>query len=152
MTSIPPPRGPAPRPCESCPYRKDVPSGLWGVGEYERLVAYDAPTYHQPPGVFLCHQTTVDDPRVRMCAGWCGTHGKTPGHDLLALQVGVLVLGVDPADVEAALEYTTDVELWGSGAEAAAHGMRDVDLPSVEALRVASKIIRKRSDIQGGAS
>jgi hypothetical protein len=32
---------PAPKPCESCPYRKDVPSGVWSEGEYRKLPQYD---------------------------------------------------------------------------------------------------------------
>ncbi|WP_336794377.1 DUF6283 family protein [Gordonia malaquae] len=47
---------PAPRPCESCPYRRDVPSGVWAESEYEKLRAYDAPTGEQPVRLFLCHQ------------------------------------------------------------------------------------------------
>ncbi|MGW6728008.1 DUF6283 family protein [Nocardia sp. NPDC055029] len=29
---------PAPRPCASCLNRRDVPSGVWEFGEYEKLV------------------------------------------------------------------------------------------------------------------
>jgi hypothetical protein len=31
----------AARPCASCPYRKDVPSGIWAAHEYTKLLAYD---------------------------------------------------------------------------------------------------------------
>ncbi|MGH3734203.1 MAG: DUF6283 family protein [Micromonosporaceae bacterium] len=33
---------PTPHPCETCPYRKDAPSGVWAAEEYERLRSYDA--------------------------------------------------------------------------------------------------------------
>lgn len=48
-------RGPAPQPCASCPYRRDVPSGIWAAEEYAKLPAYDADTPFQPPHLFLCH-------------------------------------------------------------------------------------------------
>lgn len=28
---------PSPRLCESCPYRRDVPSGIWDRSEYAKL-------------------------------------------------------------------------------------------------------------------
>jgi hypothetical protein len=31
-------------PCPSCPYRKDVPSGVWAPEEYDKLPAYDNDT------------------------------------------------------------------------------------------------------------
>lgn len=61
-------RGPAPSPCSSCPYRRDVPSGLWGANEYAKLRDYDNPTWAQPPGIFQCHQTGADDDKARLCA------------------------------------------------------------------------------------
>ncbi|MFD7961193.1 DUF6283 family protein [Streptomyces zaomyceticus] len=39
---------PAPRPCASCPYRRDVPSGVWSRGDYVKLPLYDGPTWTQP--------------------------------------------------------------------------------------------------------
>ena len=47
MTNLPAPQ-PAKNPCGSCPYRKDVPSGVWAVSEYLKLVEYDRPTGEQP--------------------------------------------------------------------------------------------------------
>ena len=52
-----PVRPPAKSPCGSCPYRQDVPSGVWAASEYEKLPAYDAPeTFMQPPGLFIREQ------------------------------------------------------------------------------------------------
>ena len=60
---------PARTPCATCPYRTDVPSGVWAPEEYAKLLAYDEETAYQPLSVFLCHQ--VDG---RVCAGWAGCH------------------------------------------------------------------------------
>lgn len=76
-------RGPAPQPCASCPYRRDVASGIWAAEEYAKLPAYDTDTPFQPANLFLCHQTSAGDPRARVCAGWVGCHGS----DLLALRL-----------------------------------------------------------------
>lgn len=35
-------------PCHSCPYRRDVPSGVWATEEYDKLLPYDADTASQP--------------------------------------------------------------------------------------------------------
>jgi len=43
-------------PCQSCPYRRDVPSGIWAHEEYEKILDYDNETGHQPMKVFMCHQ------------------------------------------------------------------------------------------------
>jgi hypothetical protein len=48
--------GPARNPCGSCPYRKDVPSGVWETLEYEKLPPYDGETFEQPFEAFFCHQ------------------------------------------------------------------------------------------------
>lgn len=69
---------PAPRPCESCPYRKDVPSGVWAEEEYRKLPDYDQETMKQPMGVFLCHQQNQ-----RVCGGWAGVHGRQSGSRVL---------------------------------------------------------------------
>jgi hypothetical protein len=47
---------PASNPCGSCPYRRDVPSGVWDAAEYEKLPRYDGPMADQPARLFLCHQ------------------------------------------------------------------------------------------------
>lgn len=60
---------PAPRPCDSDPYRKDVPSGIWDASEYAKLARYDGPTANQPAGLFLCHLIDKKSARARICAG-----------------------------------------------------------------------------------
>lgn len=123
-------------PCASCPYRQNVPSGVWEAGEYERLKAYDGDIAEQAEKgafrVFGCHQ---DDIGSELCAGWVG-HREHPA-DLLALR-----LSRAEADV---FEYHTDVELFASGEEAAQHGMQDIEAPSDRAQATIEKIVRKRN-------
>jgi hypothetical protein len=112
------------RPCGSCPYRKDAPSGLWEASEYEKLPRYDQDTMLQPPQLFMCHQRDGC-----LCAGWLQTHDTD---HLLALRIH----RVDPS----AYGYKSDVETFSSGAEAAAHGMRDIDCVGTEAAVMITKL------------
>ncbi|MER5378468.1 DUF6283 family protein [Streptomyces sp. NPDC002553] len=139
MTTLPP----APRPCASCPYRTDVPSGVWSEEEYAKLPIFDGPTWSQSPRLFICHQHSGDDERARICGGWAGCHD---GDQLLALRVAVAQGQITVEVAEAIRGYTSPVPLFASGAEAAAHGMRDVR-PGPEARRVMDKIVRVRPEV-----
>lgn len=118
-------------PCGTCPYRRDVPSGLWHRDEYEKLVGYDAPTYHQPHQLFMCHQQDGC-----LCGGWLLTHGTD---DLLALRLYHDRL--DPS----VWSYGPPVAVFESGAAAAAHGIAEIDDPSPAALRKIDGLIKQRS-------
>lgn len=131
---------PASRPCGSCPYRRDVPSGIWSPEEYAKLPAYDLPTGEQPHGAFFCHQQDG-----RLCAGWVGCHDMVNN---LGLRFVVLCGVITLADRDAALDYTTDVPLFASGREAAEHGMRDVWNPSDRAQRVVARLATKKEDAE----
>jgi hypothetical protein len=122
-------RPPADRPCGSCPYRRDVPSGVWAEEEYEKLPAYDGETFEQPIGVFHCHRQDG-----RACAGWVAVHDM---YESLALR---LASAEGRVDVDGFLDYETDVPLFGSGAEAAEHGLRDLEEPDADARRVMKKL------------
>lgn len=135
--------GPAPRPCASCPYREDVPSGVWHATEYQKLIAYDGPTSEQPPGLFLCHQTDAADAAARLCAGWVG------GEELLAIRIGAATGALSPEDVQAAFEYVSPVPLFESGRDAAEHGIFEIEDPGEEAITAIEKISRRRVDIRG---
>ncbi|MFI6512872.1 DUF6283 family protein [Streptosporangium sp. NPDC050855] len=137
-------RRPAPRPCESCPYRKDVPSGVWAPEEYEKLREYDRPTGEQPPTVFLCHQQDRDS-ASRICGGWAGCHD---GDELLALRVATMTGRMTPEEAYAVTDYVSPVPLFSSGKEAADHGMAEVEQPSDQAGSVIEKIARVRRDIR----
>lgn len=137
---------PARRPCGTCPYRRDVPSGVWAPSEYEKLPRYDAPTGHQPTGMFVCHLTERDGMLHRVCAGWAGCHD---GDELLALRIAVSdsVRVISPETHRLTVLYESPVPLFASGAEAAAHGMRDMETPSAGAVDAIEKILRVRPDI-----
>lgn len=129
---------PAPAPCGSCPYRRDVPSGIWADEEYEKLLAFDRETGFQPPSAFMCHQQDG-----RLCAGWVGCHDMD---ESLGLRV-LFGLGLLDRDTYlAALDYTTPVELFASGAEAAEHGRREIEAPSRRARQTVQKLRRRKGE------
>ena len=138
------PAGPAPRPCASCPYRQDVPSGIWAASEYAKLTAYDEPTYSQPTGLFLCHQHDRNDDRARVCAGWAGCHD---GDHLLALRIAVSAEEITAETADAIRDYVSPTPLFASGVEAAAHGVREICTPGPDACTAINKISRRRADI-----
>lgn len=140
MSALPP----SPRPCASCPYRLDVPSGVWDATEYAKLPRFDEPTFAQPTGVFLCHQHDRADDAARVCGGWAGCHD---GDGLLALRVGVASGEIAVATADAIRDYVSPVPLFATGSEAAAHGMREIHRPGPAAITAMAKITRVRSDI-----
>lgn len=121
---------PAARPCGSCPYRRDVPSGVWNLDEYAKLPQYDRPTGEQPIGVFLCHRQDG-----RACAGWVGTHDM---ENCLAVRIGAATGTL--AEPEALMDYETDVPLFDSGLEAARHGVERINSPGPAARRLIEKL------------
>jgi hypothetical protein len=135
---------PAPRPCQSCPYRRDVPSGVWAAEEYVKLAAYDADTASQPTGLFQCHQNQAGDRRARMCSGWVGTHG---GDHLLAVRLAALRGDLTAEEAGRVMDYSSPVPLFDSGEEAAVHGMADIGEPGDRARAMIEKIVRNRPDI-----
>lgn len=126
-------------PCASCPYRRDVPSGIWHESEYDKLPAYDGDTGEQIEKgalrLFYCHQMTNE-----LCAGWVGCH------DISRLAA----VRINPVHASA-YDYQSPVPLFDSGAEAAAHGKRDIESPSSEAIKKADKITRLHSRKEGHA-
>jgi hypothetical protein len=123
----------APKPCASCPYRKDAPSGLWHRDEYDKLPAYDGEMGEQAIagaiGVFKCHQKDG-----RLCAGWVAGHGP---HNLLAMRFHARE--IDPA----VWNYKTDVAVFKSGSAAWRHGMKDMHRPKAKAKRLMRKLVEK---------
>ncbi|MBD0670024.1 DUF6283 family protein [Streptomyces sp. CBMA156] len=138
-------RPPSPRPCESCPYRRDVLSGVWASDEYEKLRRYDAPTPEQPVQVFLCHQLDPADGVKRICGGWAGCHDSRHS---LALRVALRKERISPAVFDAVVDYVSPVPLFASGDEAADHGQAGVETPGEDATRLIEKISRARADIK----
>jgi len=129
-------RAPANYPCASCPYRRDVPSGVWHVSEYEKLPPYDNDTAEQPMGLFMCHQQNE-----RVCSGWVGCHDM---QESMALRIAFSMAVVSQEDYEAMLDYQCPVPLFASGHNAAIHGLRDVADPSEGAQRAIDKLEARR--------
>lgn len=127
------PAKPPKRPCGSCPYRCDVPSGVWSAEEYAKLPGYDGDIADQLEagalGVFMCHQRDGC-----ICGGWLATHGAG---NLLAVALAASQGHVD----RSAFTYQTDVPVFPTGAAAAAHGLRDIDWPRAKARRLIRKIL-----------
>jgi hypothetical protein len=121
-------------PCKSCPYRQDVPSGIWDESEYRKLLDYDEELPIQPLAVFMCHQSDGC-----LCRGWLDTHG-----DLASVRLAMHTGLLDPDDVCNALDEGPVVPVFASGREAAEHGMRDIEEPSDRAFDLMDQIIRKR--------
>jgi hypothetical protein len=120
-------------PCSSCPYRRDVPSGVWDASEYDKLPGYDGDIGEQieagATGLFFCHRTPGF-----MCAGWAGCHDTG---NLIAYRLHWRLV-----DMDNLLDYVSPVPLFSSGTEAAAHGMRDVEDPGPEAQAKGEELMR----------
>lgn len=128
MTEEPPKA--ARSPCPSCPYRRDVPSGIWDSSEYEKLPDFDGEIIDQVMnnafGLFMCHQQNGC-----LCSGWIATHGPA---NLLALRI-------QPVD-ESVWYYESPVPVFSSGAEAAAHGMAEIEDPGRASRQMVAKLER----------
>ena len=120
-------------PCKTCPYRRDVPSGVWAAHEYDRLPAFDGEPVEQfvKGGTFLfgCHQNDG-----HLCAGWVATHGA---QNLVALRLRAE--RIDPS----VWSYTSPVPVFSSGQEACDHGKQDIENPSDAAVRAVTRLSRK---------
>lgn len=130
---------PAPAPCVSCPYRRDVASGIWSEEEYAKLPIYDGEIAEQAvagaTGVFHCHQQDG-----RICAGWAGCHDLD---ESLAMRLAASLGAIDEVEYLATLDYESPVPLFSSGAEAAAHGLAELDLPGPKAVRTIRRLERR---------
>jgi hypothetical protein len=129
--------GPRRAPCATCPYRRDVPSGIWTANEYDKLPVYDRDIASQAMAgafsAFFCH--TQDG---NLCAGWVGCHDM---HETLAIRAGRSDL-----DLDVILNYQSPVPLFASGAEAAEHGKRDIERPGSVAQRKIVQLLKQREN------
>lgn len=128
-------------PCESCPYRKDAPSGLWSAQEYDKLPLYDRETFYQPFAPFACHAAPDN-----YCYGWVAVH-MNRGHpyELLALRLAACAAGEKTLRIP-----LPQVELFGSGTEAAAHGKKKIANPPRATRARAAKMLKKYPRLQEG--
>lgn len=134
-----PPEGgwaPAAVPCPTCPYRRDVPPGVWHPSEYRKLAGYDGDVPdHVTAGafaLFFCHLRDG-----RLCAGWVGCHDMG---SMLAVRLHARKVNLD-----AVYGYVSPVPLFASGADAAAHGMSGVENQPPEAVAAADKLLEIRA-------
>jgi hypothetical protein len=126
------PHGVMKAPCKSCPYRCDVPSGVWAENEYDKLPQYDGEIIEQlgkgGTALFLCHQRDNN-----LCAGWLATHGSD---NLLAMRLhGHQVK-------EEVWGYESPVPVWSSGQEACDHGKAEIEEPGRKATKVIDRLTR----------
>lgn len=123
---------PSKTPCGTCPYRQDVPSGIWHEEEYLKLPSYDKPLEEQAAegntALFYCHQKDG-----HLCAGWVGCHDM---EETLAARCRE----VDPS----VFSYESPIPLFASGQEACDHGMAEIENPSFEARVAIDKLMTKR--------
>lgn len=134
-----PTRAPAKNPCGSCPYRTDVPSGIWHRSEYDKLAEYDRPFIEQPMGAFHCHQQDG-----RLCAGWVGCHDM---ENTLAFRINARSFTKEV--IQAVLNYETSVPLFESGAAAREHGLQEYANPGTRANKIMDKMLRTGKVTQG---
>lgn len=109
---------------------------MWEPAEYAKLPRWDRDTPFQPGGTFMCHQADG-----RMCAGWIGCHGPSR---LLGVRLAFYRGDLDQAELDATLDYVCPVELFGSGQEAADHGIAEVEYPGPEAGKIIGKFVRRK--------
>lgn len=114
--------------CIACPYRRDVPSGVWSFEDYTKLPPYDAETPEQPMAAFRCHATPD-----HICHGWA----VVGGYDLLGLRLQEL------RQREQIEIPDAHVPLFATHTDAAKHGVADINAPSEEARRAMDKLMRK---------
>jgi Family of unknown function (DUF6283) len=121
------------RPCSTCPYRKDVPSGLWARKEYERLLKFDGTTFDQANAnatqPLYCHTDIT-----KLCAGWVGCHDMDENLALRFLRERVC---------DWVYHYVSPVPLFSSGREAYEHGIRELYQPGKRAQRMIRVLQRK---------
>lgn len=115
-------------PCVACPYRLDVPSGVWSFEDYAKLPPYDGETFEQPPTAFRCHATPDS-----LCHGWAVVGGE-----------GLLGLRLQASLQREYIEIPEPaVPLFATHREAAKHGMKDINRPSDDAHRTMERLTRK---------
>lgn len=120
----------APRPCSTCPYRRDTPPGIWAPEEYAKLPPYDD---NLAWGTFLCHLTTSTGVET-VCRGWLAVHAESVAARLAVLR-GELTNEQRYAPV--------DVPLYSSGAEACEAGMAGVPEPDEAAKAAVARLLRR---------
>lgn len=129
--------------CDTCPYRRDTPSGIWSEEEYRKLAKFDEPSIG-PLGLpddnlfstFHCHQENATG-KPTACRGWVWTHGDTVGFRM-AMFNGL----IDPSDPNMPQEDESHI-YYDTGVEACEAGMVDIEEPSFEALLKVDSLVER---------
>ena len=129
--------------CNTCPYRRDTPSGIWSPEEYKKLADFDKPSM-SPEGVpnpnmfatFHCHQENATG-RPTVCRGWVWTHGDTVG-----FRMAVITGLIDSFDPNLPREDESGI-YYDTGVEACEAGMRDIEEPGLAARLLVDKLVEK---------
>lgn len=114
------------KPCVSCPYRCDVPSGIWHPDEYAKLPPYDRNEAFEK---FMCHSE-----RSKLCRGWLSVHCES-----VAVRLCMSKGDVTPEEVFA----KPLVKLFNTGLAAAVHGMKQVNRPGKKAREMIASLTKK---------
>lgn len=135
-----------PKPCESCPYKKSTPLGVWAKEEYEKLLTYDGDIAEQiikgGSAVFLCHHNEGNEEKPCLCRGWTDTH---KARNLAAIRLSTLCHGSKfPEDVF----DDSGVEVYASGQEAHDANLEAVENPKKNAKKVMSYLLKKNNRLK----
>lgn len=128
-----------PQACNTCPYRKDTPPGIWDTSEYLKLPAYDDRN-RMDLGVFHCHNQAQGEVGT-VCRGWLSVHG-----DGLVVRLAVITGLIRPGDVP----YDVEPGLYPSGAAACRAGLAGVPRPSKAARKEINKLVIRDRKRAGG--
>ena len=126
--------------CDTCPYLKSTPPGVWSASEYEKLREFDLDPEHGGPiaTVFHCHQeNATGEPTA--CRGWLSVHKNS-----IPVRMAQLKGQIDPEDVP----LEKEPQYYLTGTEACLAGLSGVDRPSIEArLKIARLIDRGAGEL-----
>ena len=114
-----------PNPCNTCPYRKDTPSGIWDKSEYDKLPQWD--NQYCMAGTFLCHNGN----REYICRGWAEVH-----HRNMSVRLACFNVEWDETNSK-----PTKIKLYRTGAEARRAGLRKINNPDDKAKAVIVKLV-----------
>lgn len=118
-----------PNPCDTCPYRKDTPPGIWDKQEYDKLPQWDDPM--AVIGTFGCH----NGKGKTVCRGWFEVH-----KDNLSVRIVENRIKWNEKN-----RYPTKVPLYRSGAEARRAGLKGIKHPPPRAMIAIHKIKERRA-------
>lgn len=116
-------------PCPACPYRRDVPPGVWAAEEYSKLRKYEGETFEQNMAVFACHATPE-----KVCHGWACVSDAIGEADPRRESLSFRLHQISPPPPA--------VPLFASHEEAATHGLSRITDPPQGAAEAIERLRR----------